>query len=229
MPSELDRRYTTTSWPRSPGPAAGQIGRDEQGRGDRRPTSRRPCRLFDAFCMLHGATEAVVADGERLTFAELNEHFDAVAHGLAGGFGIAKGDRVAIAMRNCPAWIVCLHGALKAGAIATLSTAGGRRTSWPRPRPDRARSWSSPTRRARSGSPRPACTIDHRQRCRSSSRSTGAGAAASPAAARMAALPEIAPRTTRPSCSPRARPACQGRALDPPRGDHRHLRLFDQG
>ncbi len=34
--------------------------------------------------------------------------------------GIAKGDRVGIAMRNCPAWIVGYMAALKAGAIATL-------------------------------------------------------------------------------------------------------------
>jgi len=61
-----------------------------------------------------------VADGERLTFAQLNEQAGRVARALVGGFGVAKGDRVAIAMRNCPAWIVVYMGALKAGAIATL-------------------------------------------------------------------------------------------------------------
>ena len=34
--------------------------------------------------------------------------------------GIKKGDRVGIAMRNCPAWVVIYMAALKAGAIATL-------------------------------------------------------------------------------------------------------------
>jgi acyl-CoA synthetase (AMP-forming)/AMP-acid ligase II len=34
--------------------------------------------------------------------------------------GIGKGDRIAIAMRNCPAWILCYMAALKAGAVATL-------------------------------------------------------------------------------------------------------------
>ncbi len=34
--------------------------------------------------------------------------------------GIAKGDRVAIAMRNCPAWVATYMGIVKAGGIATL-------------------------------------------------------------------------------------------------------------
>ena len=38
----------------------------------------------------------------------------------SSGAGIAKGDRVGIAMRNCPSWIACYMGILKAGAVATL-------------------------------------------------------------------------------------------------------------
>ena len=34
--------------------------------------------------------------------------------------GIAKGDRVGIAMRNCPSWIVAYMAVVKAGAVATL-------------------------------------------------------------------------------------------------------------
>ena len=34
--------------------------------------------------------------------------------------GIAKGDRVGIAMRNCPAWIVSYMAIVKAGGVATL-------------------------------------------------------------------------------------------------------------
>ncbi len=44
---------------------------------------------------------------------------DALALGLTAR-GIGKGDRVAIAMRNCPAWIVCYMAILKAGGIAAL-------------------------------------------------------------------------------------------------------------
>jgi acyl-CoA synthetase (AMP-forming)/AMP-acid ligase II len=42
-----------------------------------------------------------------------------MAHGLVAS-GVEKGDRVAIAMRNCPSWIVSYMAILKAGAIATL-------------------------------------------------------------------------------------------------------------
>src|SRR5688500_17794133 len=76
--------------------------------------------MFDAFCALHAETVAVIADGERLTFAELNAAADRAARVLAGGFGIAKGDRVAIAMRNAPAWIAAYMAVLKAGGIAVL-------------------------------------------------------------------------------------------------------------
>jgi acyl-CoA synthetase (AMP-forming)/AMP-acid ligase II len=70
--------------------------------------------------MLHGQTVGVIADGERLTFAELNAEATRLAKSLAGGWGIGKGDRVAIAMRNCPSWILTYMAVLKAGAVATL-------------------------------------------------------------------------------------------------------------
>ena len=57
--------------------------------------------------------------GARWSFADLDRLSDAVARGLVER-GIAKGDRVAIAMRNCPSWIITYMAALKAGAIATL-------------------------------------------------------------------------------------------------------------
>src|SRR5690606_12657947 len=41
------------------------------------------------------------------------------ARALAGA-GIAKGDRIGIAMRNCPSWIVTWMAVLKAGGVATL-------------------------------------------------------------------------------------------------------------
>ena len=62
----------------------------------------------------------MVAGEERLSFAALDGASDRIACALAGGWGIGKGDRVALAMRNAPAWIACYMGVLKAGAIATL-------------------------------------------------------------------------------------------------------------
>jgi len=75
--------------------------------------------FFKTFCALSGPVEAVITRNERLTFAELDEISDRLAKGLVAR-GIAKGDRVALAMRNCPAWIVGYMATVKAGAIATL-------------------------------------------------------------------------------------------------------------
>ena len=65
------------------------------------------------------ANEAVVAGEERLSFADLDRISERLAHGLVAR-GIVKGDRVGIAMRNCPAWIVSYMAVIKAGRVATL-------------------------------------------------------------------------------------------------------------
>ncbi|WP_076070678.1 class I adenylate-forming enzyme family protein [Sphingomonas montana] len=76
--------------------------------------------FFAHFCALHAEKMAVVAGTERLTFRELDQWSDRLAAAFSGGWGVAKGDRIAIAMRNCPSWIALYMGAVKAGAIATL-------------------------------------------------------------------------------------------------------------
>jgi acyl-CoA synthetase (AMP-forming)/AMP-acid ligase II len=120
MLSELDRKMEAmVAAITGPGGPI-QIGKDEQGRTI---VTNLPPTLpifFDAFCALNAANEAVVADGERLTFADLATHANRLAPALVGGFGIAKGDRIAIAMRNCPSWIITYMAVLKAGGIATL-------------------------------------------------------------------------------------------------------------
>ncbi|MFL6763761.1 MAG: class I adenylate-forming enzyme family protein [Sphingomicrobium sp.] len=119
MQSELDRRYDE-ELARVTGPGGRLvIGRDELGRA---LVTNLPSTLpafFKAFAALNGANEAVVAGEERLTFADLDRVSERLAHGLVAR-GIAKSDRVAIAMRNCPAWIVTYMAILKAGGIATL-------------------------------------------------------------------------------------------------------------
>jgi len=119
MLSELDRRFDE-ELAKVTGPGGKlEMTRDQQGCAI---VAKLPATLpdfFRAFCKLHGATEAVVAGDERLSFAELDRISERLAHALASR-GIAKGDRVAIAMRNCPAWIVSYMAVLKAGGIATL-------------------------------------------------------------------------------------------------------------
>ncbi|MDQ3143320.1 MAG: acyl--CoA ligase, partial [Pseudomonadota bacterium] len=119
MPSELDRKFDAVlAAVIGPGGRL-VIDRDAQGRAI---VANFPATLpsfFKTFCALNGAVEAVVAGEERLTFADLDRWSDRLARALVAR-GIAKGDRVAIAMRNCPSWIIAYMAALKAGAIATL-------------------------------------------------------------------------------------------------------------
>ncbi len=75
---------------------------------------------FDHFCALHGATEFIVAGDERLSFADIHAAARKVAGALVEGHGLKKGERVGIAMRNAPSWIVLYMGILMAGGVATL-------------------------------------------------------------------------------------------------------------
>jgi steroid-24-oyl-CoA synthetase len=119
MPNELDRRYDEELARVIASDGRLVIGQDELGRAI---VSNFPATLpafFRTFAALNGANEAVVAGDERLSFADLDRISERLAHGLVGR-GIKKGDRVAIAMRNCPAWIVSYMATLKAGGVATL-------------------------------------------------------------------------------------------------------------
>jgi long-chain acyl-CoA synthetase len=65
----------------------------------------------------HGELPFLVYEDERLTFAEHYRRCAALAHALRQRYGIAKGDRVAIAMRNFPEWSVAFWAAAAIGAI----------------------------------------------------------------------------------------------------------------
>lgn len=119
MQSELDRRFDE-ELARVIGPGGRLvIDEDELGRAIVTNFPATLPGLFKAFSSLNGTNEAVVAGDERLTFADLDRVSDRLALALVSR-GIAKGDRVAIAMRNCPTWIVSYMAVLKAGGIATL-------------------------------------------------------------------------------------------------------------
>src|SRR4051812_10045163 len=66
---------------------------------------------------LHGPKTFIVYEDERLTFDEHYRRVAALAHRLIDRYGIAKGDRVAIAMRNFPEWVVSFWAAAAAGAV----------------------------------------------------------------------------------------------------------------
>ncbi|MEE2567683.1 class I adenylate-forming enzyme family protein [Hyphobacterium marinum] len=69
-----------------------------------------------ALCDAHGAATAVVCGEDRWTYADLAAKSRAVASGLAQE-GVAKGDHVALAMRNSPEWMACYLGIAALGAV----------------------------------------------------------------------------------------------------------------
>ncbi|MFC7536430.1 class I adenylate-forming enzyme family protein [Sphingomonas sp. GCM10030256] len=120
MPSELDQRYDAVlAAVTGPGGRI-VIEHDAQGRAFVGNFPGTMPLFFKTFGMLYSHVEAVVAGEERLTFADLDRVSDELARALVAHRGIVKGDRIGIAMRNCPAWIVSYMAVLKAGGVATL-------------------------------------------------------------------------------------------------------------
>ena len=73
-----------------------------------------------------GEQPFLVYEDRRYTFKEAYSLASKVASQLIDQFDIKKGDRVAIAMRNLPEWILAFMGVTSAGAIAVpLKQLGG--------------------------------------------------------------------------------------------------------
>ncbi|HWJ97758.1 MAG TPA: class I adenylate-forming enzyme family protein [Acidimicrobiales bacterium] len=72
---------------------------------------------------LYGDTEYLVYEDERYTYADVYARADSIAAALVDGYGVQKGDRVAIAMRNYPEWIITYLGALSIGAVVVSMNA----------------------------------------------------------------------------------------------------------
>jgi acyl-CoA synthetase (AMP-forming)/AMP-acid ligase II len=73
-------------------------------------------RLVDDAARRHGATEALVDGGTRLTYAQLAPEVDRYARGFVAA-GVEATDRVAIWAPNCAEWMLAALGALRAGAV----------------------------------------------------------------------------------------------------------------
>ena len=74
---------------------------------------------------LHGEKAFLVYEDERLTFAEHYAAAAALARRLVLDFGIEKGDRIAIAMRNFPEWSITFWATAVAGGVAVPLNAWG--------------------------------------------------------------------------------------------------------
>jgi len=91
----------------------------------------RQCRVFknapqtlrDIFAETRSGATFLVYEDERLTFEETWRRACTLAEALVRDFGIEKGDRVAISMRNYPEWIISFMAATSIGAMAVAMNA----------------------------------------------------------------------------------------------------------
>jgi long-chain acyl-CoA synthetase len=66
---------------------------------------------------MHGDNDFLVYEDERVTFAEHFRIAAGLGRALAEQFGIEKGDRVGIAMRNLPEWVMAFWASIAVGAV----------------------------------------------------------------------------------------------------------------
>ena len=120
MPSALDQQIdAVVAQITAPGGPLG-VGRATIRGVDLPVFSAAPATMRDylgLFFAANGPKEFLVYEGERHTFADVHAASVRVAAVLQDR-GIAKGDRVAVAMRNYPEWITAYCGALMLGAVA---------------------------------------------------------------------------------------------------------------
>jgi acyl-CoA synthetase (AMP-forming)/AMP-acid ligase II len=74
-------------------------------------------REYLQLAIQHGDKLFLVTDSERYSFAEAYQLSASFAAALVVDYGVKKGDRVAIAMRNNPQWAIAFMGAVSIGAI----------------------------------------------------------------------------------------------------------------
>ncbi|NCP11005.1 MAG: acyl--CoA ligase [Sphingomonadales bacterium] len=123
MPSELDMRLraANAALTSSQGPfRTGKTVRD----GIEMPIiETAPASLPDYyahFCAQHGDAIFLVDGDHRLSFSESHRLATRLAKALVASHGVAKGDRVGIAMRNAAAWVISYMAIHMAGGVATL-------------------------------------------------------------------------------------------------------------
>jgi long-chain acyl-CoA synthetase len=78
-----------------------------------------PATVRDLFDTARGLDQTfIVYEDEEWSFAKVMQEADALGAALVNRYGVAVGDRVGIAMRNLPEWIVSFAAILSIGAIS---------------------------------------------------------------------------------------------------------------
>ncbi len=65
----------------------------------------------------HGDKTFLVYEGETWTFSQAMDQVDGLANLLVNTYGVKKGDRVAVAMRNYPEWVMSFAAIISVGAV----------------------------------------------------------------------------------------------------------------
>ena len=73
--------------------------------------------MLEAAASQYGGKTAIVSGDRRLSYADLDEASDKLAHTLVK-MGVSKGDRVVMLLANSPEFVVTYFGIVKTGAIA---------------------------------------------------------------------------------------------------------------
>jgi long-chain acyl-CoA synthetase len=74
--------------------------------------------IFDEASDKYANNTALIFYGKKISYGTLHELVDRFATALAD-LGVAKGDRVALFLLNCPQYVIAYFGALRAGATVT--------------------------------------------------------------------------------------------------------------
>ena len=88
-----------------------------------RAIKHAPATLRDLFEAARSEATFIVFNEERYSFEEAYQRAADIAHILVNDFGVAKGDRIAISMRNFPEWIFAFSAVTSIGAIAVAMNA----------------------------------------------------------------------------------------------------------
>ena len=95
-----------------------ELVRETQGGYEVRVFQNAPPTLGDLFADSRSDLPFFVYDDERYSYEEAHQAACRIGRLLVDRYGIGKGDRVAISMRNYPEWIMCFMAVTSIGGIA---------------------------------------------------------------------------------------------------------------
>ncbi len=75
----------------------------------------------------HGENSFIVYEDENYSFNEFFQQVDAIGHQLVNRYGVNKGDRIAIAMRNYPEWMMVYAAVVSLGAVVVPLNSWGQK------------------------------------------------------------------------------------------------------